>query len=218
VAGEPVEKAPQAHIEFLWARQQGNLALARQPTLGFVQDGKHDHQVCAAALPAYTKMKGIVIEAVDAAGTVISRQTHDDFTGEKLCYNADLGAEGVPGKWTYRVYFNGEATPAGSATIEVARTLESAPFYAPSSRPYVLGRPNADQSIPPEKFQGRLVWIMHVNAAGKVTSVDIEVAEGVGEQMKERAIEAGFLSLFPPDPSRGPEGITYRRELTFRPD
>ncbi|HBK45571.1 MAG TPA: hypothetical protein DDZ67_03890 [Xanthomonadaceae bacterium] len=59
---------------------------------------------------------------------------------------------------------------------------------------------------------------MHVDADGKVTQVEIEQAEGVGERMRERALAAGYLSLFPPDPSRGKEGITFRRELAFRPD
>ena len=59
---------------------------------------------------------------------------------------------------------------------------------------------------------------MHVNSAGVVTDVEIESAEGVGEKMKARGIAAGFLSLFPPDPSRGPQGITYRRVLNFQPD
>jgi len=53
---------------------------------------------------------------------------------------------------------------------------------------------------------------------GRVFRVDIEVAEGVGEQMKQRAIEAGYLSLFPPDASRGEQGLTFRREFRFSPD
>jgi hypothetical protein len=215
-AEESVTTTWQPYIEFLWSKTD-SFPLARQQTGYFVEDGKHDHQVCVASL-SNDRVRGLIIEAVDAAGTVISRQRDDGFTGVKRCYNAELGTDGVPGKWTYRVYFDGDVTPAGSDTVEVALTLEGAPLYVPSSKPYVLGRPDYDPTIPPEKFYGRLVWVMHVDATGKVTSVDIEVAEGVGEQMKERAIQAGLISLFPPDPSRGSEGITYRRELNFRPD
>ena len=215
-AALPVARAWTLYIEFLWEKSDSRLA--RLETLGFLLDGAHDHLVCVAAVGAGDRVEGLVIEAVDADGKVVGRQSHDEFTGEKHCYSANLDAAGAPGQWTFRVYSNGQDTPVGSRTVEVARTLQSAPFHAPSPQPYVLGRPNYDPSIPPEKFSGRLVWVMHVDADGKVTGVDIEVAEGVGVQMKERALAAGFMSLFPPDPSRGPEGITYRRELKFSPE
>ena len=74
----------QAEIEFLWSRQDGDFALARRPTLGFVQEGERDHLVCVVALPAGSGVKGVAIEALDAAGNVVSRQVHDDFTGKAL--------------------------------------------------------------------------------------------------------------------------------------
>lgn len=207
---------PEVYVEFLWSKRVS--PLARQQTLGFVMDGKNEHQVCVAVLSPGTQAKGLVMESIDAAGRVVSHQTHAEFSGEKRCYTAEFPGDAQPGTWTYQVYLDGRDTPAGAARIEVARSLEDAPFHAPSMIPYVLGRPNYDPSIPPEAFNGRLVWAMHVDAGGKVVKVDVEVAGGVGELMKERAIEAGFLFLFPPDPARGEGTEIYRRELNFRPD
>lgn len=207
-----------AGIEFLWAKTPAG-ALARQPTLGFVNDGGHDHQVCVFAMPGTATARSLAIEAADATGGLVWRTVDDGFDGTKRCFDAQLDGRGAPGRWTYRAYFDGEAEPAGSASIEVARTLEDAPFHAPSQTPYVLGRPNYDAAVSaPEDWRGRLVWLIHVDAAGAVTRVEVEVAEGVGERMRDRALAAGWLSRFPPDPSRGPEGFTYRRELKFSPD
>ncbi len=205
-----------AYVEFLWA-PAGEGAVARQETLGFVLDGEASHQVCVAVLGTSPPgIKGVRIEAVDAAGKLASSQTHDDFRGTKRCYPAALDKRGEPGKWTFNVYLQGEQV--ASRTIEVASKLKTALFYAPSAIPYVLGRPNYDATIAPGDFTGRLVWIMHIDATGTVTKVDIEAAEGVGVLMKERAIAAGYMSLFPPDPSRSGEAATYRRELVFKPD
>ncbi len=127
-----------------------------------------------------------------------------------------MDIRGNAGEWAFKVYLDGEL--AATKIIEVARRLETASFYAPSLNPYVLGRPNYDPSIPPSEFIGRLVWVMHVNESGTVIKVELEAAEGVGILMKEGAIAAGYMSLFPPDPSRTKEASTYRRELTFKPD
>jgi len=64
----------------------------------------------------------------------------------------------------------------------------------------------------------RLVWAMDVDPQGRVTRVEVEVAEGVGERLRERAIAAGYLTLFPPDPRRAARPLRWRRELSFAPD
>ncbi len=215
LAADEAPRATHAGIEFLWKLHPPE-AIARQPTLGFVADGRHEHAVCVFALPAEARPAGLVIEGVDPSGRVAVRREDAEFGGDKRCYRVDLD-DGAPGVWTWRAYLDGNPEPLGEARIEVAATLEQAAFHAPSSVPYVLGRPNYDASIPPEQFIGRLVWLIHVDPDGKVTNVEIEVAEGVGERMKDRAIAAGYLSLFPPDPARS-AGFTYRRELEFRPD
>lgn len=74
--------------------------------------------------------------------------------------------------WTNR------PAPAGERRIEVARDLESAAFHRPSLTPYVLGRPNYDAAIPPDQWTERLVWTMRVDALGRVTGVEVEIAEG----------------------------------------
>lgn len=215
-AGTAAAEEARAYIEFLWSPTPGD-ALARQQTLGFVREGSQQHQVCVAALGRSTNdVKSLRIEVSDASGTLVSSQIHDDFRGSKRCYPADLPMAASPGEWVFKVYL--DDVSAGSSSIEVANRLEDASFYQPSSTPYVLGRPNYDSSIPPEEFVGRLVWIMHVDEAGTVTGVEVEEAEGVGVQMMERAIEAGNISLFPPDPSRAQEPLKYRRELAFAPD
>ena len=215
-SAELTQAEPEAGIEFLWSKQPAD-SLARAPTLGFLIDGKAGHQVCVVGFPPDARIQGLVLEGVDAAGEVIVRKEDPDFKGNKLCYDAGLSGRGEAGRWMYRAYFNGATNPAGMGRIEVARSLDTAKFHEPSGIPYVLGRPNYDPAIPPEEFKGRIVWVMHVNQAGKVTGVEIEAAEGVGKLMQDRAIAAGKLSLFPPDPTR-PEDFTYRRELTFSPD
>ncbi|MBD9536023.1 hypothetical protein IB227_09230 [Stenotrophomonas sp. STM01] len=58
---------------------------------------------------------------------------------------------------------------------------------------------------------------MDVDPQGKVTHVEVEVAEGVGERLRDRAIAAGYLSLFPPDPRRAGTPLRWRRTLDFAP-
>jgi len=201
-------------LEFLWSRPSPD-SLARQETRGFLL-GNRDHQVCVAAInPPPGGITSLRIDAVDAAGKLVSRQDHDEFRGAKRCYDAELGTTGKPGEWTFNIYINDKL--AAARQIEVARSLEAAAFYAPSLTPYVLGRPNYDTTFDPNKFVGRLVWIMAIDKRGTVTKVHIESAEGVGALMQDRAIAAGYMSLFPPDPSRS-EGATYRRELSFDRD
>ena len=203
------------YVEFLWSPTPPE-ALARRQTLGFVLDGKQLHQVCVAALTSAAEDKILRIDVIDAASKLVSSQNHEDFRGPKRCYAAGLGAHGSTGEWTFNIYLDGALS--ATETIEVARTLEEAPFYQVSSIPYVLGRPNYDTKIPASEFIGRLVWVMHVNESGAVTHVEVEIEEGVGTLMRDRAIAAGYLSLFPPDPSRATEPLKYRRELKFRPD
>ncbi|MDR7193702.1 hypothetical protein [Luteimonas terrae] len=202
-------------IEFLWAPTPAD-ALARQPTRGFLLDGQHAHQICVVAIRAPHAYRELRIDVADADGRQVGSQQHDDFRSDKRCYPVALDPRGAPGSWTFTVFLDGAQRETGS--IEVARRLEEAAFYRPSGIPYVLGRPNYDASIPPDAFIGRLVWIMDVDTDGRVTDVKVENAEGVGERMRHRAIAAGWLSLFPPDPARAAEPLRYRRELTFATD
>lgn len=214
--GTASEEDLNTRIEFLWSPAPKG-AIARQETLGFVLNGNQHHQVCVAVLGSSpVEINVLRIEAIDALGQLVSRQDHEDFRGPKRCYEAGLNMNGNAGEWTFKAYLDGAL--AATRTIEVAKSLETASFYKPSSIPYVLGRPNYDPTIPPSEFLGRLVWVMHINESGAVTKVEVEVAEGVGILMKERAIAAGYMSLFPPDPSRAKQSSTYRRELTFKPD
>lgn len=215
VMGDASAGPDSTYVEFLWAPTPPD-AVARQQTLGFVIDGNQHHQICIAARAYSAKNKPLRIDVIDAAGQLVSSQSHNDFEGPKRCYEADLDPRADAGDWTFNIYL-GE-TLSATEKIEVAGSLEDASFYQPSSIPYVLGRPNYDPSIPPSDFIGRLVWTMRVNERGAVTDVAVEIAEGVGESMRHRAISAGYLSLFPPDPSRATEPLEYRRELNFRPD
>lgn len=211
----PAAQDERIFVEFLWAPTPDG-ALARQPTRGFLLDGRNAHQICAAAIHAPRAYRELRIDIADDTGRQVGSQRHEDFRGEKRCYTARLAPDGAPGLWTVAVFLDGEQRATG--TIQVARTLEQAPFHRPSGIPYVLGRPNYDASIPPEDFVGRLVWVMEVDVDGHVTDVQVELAEGVGERMRERALAAGRLSLFPPDPSRAAEPLRYRRELSFERD
>ncbi|HGK7305478.1 TPA: hypothetical protein ACJ509_003382 [Stenotrophomonas maltophilia] len=56
---------------------------------------------------------------------------------------------------------------------------------------------------------------MDVDAAGKVTDVEVETAEGIGERLRERALAAGWLTRFGPDPARAQTPLRWRRTLEF---
>ena len=155
------------------------------------------------------------LELRDADGTPVSLQRHDDYRGAKRCYRADLGSGGRPGDWTAHVVLGDGGS--NTATIRVDPRLEDAPLFQQRDVPYVAGRPNYDASIAPEQWAGRLVWAMDVDPQGKVTHVEVEVAEGVGERLRDRAIAAGYLSLFPPDPGRAATPLRWRRSLDFAP-
>ncbi len=115
--------------------------------------------------------------------------------------------------------------PCSVMTTTAAASAATGPTWAavagretgPRDVPYVAGRPNYDASIAPEQWGGRLVWAMDVDPQGKVTHVEVEVAEGVGERLRGRAIAAGYLSLFPPDPGRATTPLRWRRSLDFAP-
>jgi hypothetical protein len=205
------------YMEFLWKPIPAG-AIARQPTIGFLLDGKENHQVCVAvfkssASPPY-KLR---IDALDKDGGLIFSRADERFMGDKKCYSAiPHGSSVRPGVWTYKVYLNEKYVDENQ--IEVAQDIEKASFYSNPKVPYVLGRPNYDDSIPSSEWEGRLVWNIHVNARGDVTMVEVEVAEGVGKRIEDRAIAAGYMSLFPPDPSRGKEEFVYQRELKFALD
>lgn len=202
------------YIEFLWSRTPAD-ALARQQTRQFVMTGDHEHQICVAATAATGDVGGLQLELRDADGKPVSLQRHDDYRGAKRCYRADLGSGGRPGDWTAHVVLGDGGS--NTATIRVDPRLEDSPLFQQRDVPYVAGRPNYDASIAPEQWAGRLVWAMDVDPQGKVTHVEVEVAEGVGERLRDRAIAAGYLSLFPPDPGRAGTPLRWRRSLDFAP-
>src|SRR5690606_39238127 len=77
-----VPEARHAGLEFLWQLPAPD-SIARQPTLGFVVDGKHAHAVCVFTLPPDARPKGLVLEGADPTGKVVVRREEPDFDGEK---------------------------------------------------------------------------------------------------------------------------------------
>lgn len=205
------------YIEFLWSKPDAG-ALARQETRSFVLERGFNHQVCVAVIGSSGSRRSLILEAVNERGEAVSRQSDDQYRGRKRCYPAGLPEDGAPGTWSYRVYLDGDSTFAASRTVVVAKDLWTAKFNEPSLVPYVLGRPNYPDAVDRERFSGRLVWTMMVAASGKVMSVEIEEAEGIGEEMKEHALAAGYISLFPVDSRRPGGGIAYKRAMNFHPD
>jgi hypothetical protein len=212
---EAAGAASTAQIEFLWSSTP-NGALARAEAYGFVLEGNQDHRVCVVAFSQEHKTRPLRIEVIDASGALVDTQIHEDFTGPKQCYKAELGASEAVGEWTFNVYMNHKL--AASKAIEVARTLKDASFYSHPSRPYVLGRPNYDPMIPAGEYIGRIVWIMHVDETGKVDHAQVESTEGAGNRMRDRAVAAGLLTMFPPDPTRTSEPLKVRQEYLLRAD
>ncbi len=203
------------YIEFLWSKPPAD-SIARQQTRQFVVQGDHDHQICVAANAAPTDVGGLQLELLDADGRRVSLHRYDDYRGAKQCHRADLGEGGAAGEWTARALLGDGRTSA--ATIRVDPRLEDSPHYLERGIPYVAGRPNYDPSIPGPEWSGRLVWAMDVDPQGRVTHVEVEVAEGVGERIRDRAIAAGYLTLFPPDPARATTPLRWRRTLSFAPE
>lgn len=200
------------YIEFLWSKTPGG-ALARQETRQFVTEGEHDPQICVAANAAPTDVGGLTLELSDANGARVWQQTHADYRGSKRCYRVVLGHDAASGMWTAQVRLGDGRS--GSRQIRVDRRIEDSPYYQERSVPYVAGRPNYDASIPAAEWVGRVAWVMAVDPQGRVTEVEIESAEGVGERLRERAIAAGYLSLFPPDPERAIMPLRAQRSLSF---
>lgn len=201
------------YVEFLWQKTPEG-AIARQETRSFALDGRFDHQVCVAVTKAFD-VQGMTLQAVDQSGAIVVSRAHPDFNGRKKCFPADLPAAAAPGVWTYRVHLDGLDLSVAERTIDVFATVDELVSRTSAGMPYVLGRPNYDSSIPPADYVGELTWIMHVTRSGAVSQVDIESAEGIGVALQDRALAAGFLSLFPPDPARE-ENATFRRQMSFR--
>lgn len=202
----------QVYLEFLWEAVAPD-ALARSEAYGFTLEPVQDHRVCVVALTDWGQNDTLSMEISDASGQVVGRRVHDDFRGSKRCYKLALDSSGSVGTWTFKAYVN--EVLAGTKQIEVARTLDEAPFYTSGSSPYALGRPNYDASIPADEYIGRLVWVMQVGAAGAVIDVEVESAEGAGDRMRERAVAAGRLTRFPPDPSRAVRPFKVRQEYVL---
>lgn len=207
---------PDTYIEFLWSRTPAG-AMARQETRSFALDKRFDHQVCVAIMNAEITVTSMEVRAVDQTGRLVSSRTYHDVDGSKRCFSADLPTTGSAGKWTYSVRLNGQERVIGERSIDVFDTVEDLIAHTAPGLPYVLGRPNYDSSIPPDRYDGELVWIMHIKPDGTVSQVDIEEASGIGVQMRPKAVAAGLMSLFPPDQSRAPDA-TFRRHLSLRPD
>lgn len=214
-AAGPASAGNTAYIEFLW-KPAPEGALARAQAFGFVLDEGQDHRVCVAAIDFVARPGVLRIDVVDASGGTVHTQDHEHFTGTKECYPVHLPTSATPGEWRFNVYL--DDTLVATKTIEVSRTLEEASFHADPSRPYVLGRPNYDPDIPPGEYVGRLSWIMSVDPHGVVRHVEVEAAEGAGELMKDRAIAAGFLTVFPPNPSPAAKPFKVRQEYLLDTD
>lgn len=203
------------YIEFLWSKPPKD-SIARQETIQFLTQGKHDHQICVAANFSDTDVGGLSLDVLDASGKQVSHEDHPEYRGVKHCYLANLGSGGHWGMWTITAKLGDGRS--GSAEIRVDPRIEESPLFLDKNAPYIVGRPSYDRSIPPQQWQGRLVWAMTVDSRGKVTHVDVEIAEGVGERIKDRAIVAGYLTVFSPDPNRSTTPLIWRRELSFAPD
>jgi len=206
----------EAYVEFLWTKTPAG-ALARQETRSFALDGQFDHQVCVAILNADIVVKSIELRAIGPVGEQITSRKFNDADGSKRCVSAELPVGARPGTWTYEVRVNDQDRVLGSQTVKVFPTVDALIADVAPGMPYVLGRPNYDPSISPDQYDGELVWIMHIRQDGTVSAVDIDRAEGAGIAMRAKAVEAGLISLFPPDPTREPDA-TFRRHLSFRPD
>jgi hypothetical protein len=200
------------YIEFLWSKTpQG--ALARQETRQFLSEGEHDPQICVAANAAPTEVGGLQLELLDANGIRVWQQSYPDYRGSKRCYRAELDQRAASGMWTAQVWLGDGRS--GSRQIRVDRRIEDSPYYLERSVPYVAGRPNYDASIPSAEWVGHVAWLMKVDPQGRVTAVEIESAEGVGERLRDRVVAAGYLSLFPPDPERVSTPLRAQRSLSF---
>ena len=207
--------ADAAYIEFLWQPAPKG-ALARGEAFGFVMDPAQHHVVCVEAEDAVTGPSKLRIDVIDASGADVAAYGDGSFLGAKKCNPAKLPPTATPGEWTFNVYV--DDVLLGTKTIEVARTLDEAAFHSDPRRPYVLGRPNYDPSIPPDEYVGRLSWIMTVDPAGTVRHVDVEVAEGAGERMKARAVAAGMATMFPPNASPDAKPFKVRQEYLLDSD
>lgn len=205
-----------AYIEFLWTKTPAG-AIARQETRSFALDRRFDHQVCVAILNEDIAVSSMELRAIDQSGELVSSRTYRDVDGSKRCFSADLPTTAKAGAWTYKILLNDQEDVVGERKIDVFDTVDALIAHTAPGLPYVLGRPNYDSSIPPHRFDGELVWIMHINRDGTVSEVDIESASGIGIQMQPKAVAAGLMSLFPPDQSRDPHA-TFRRHLSLRPD
>ncbi|WP_349811868.1 hypothetical protein ABQ179_009740 [Xanthomonas dyei] len=203
------------YLEFLWEARPPH-SIARQQTNQFLTNGQHHHQVCVATDLADTDVGGLVLKAFDASGQEVSSHQYPDYRGAKQCYGADLGHGRAPGLWTFQAK-TGDGR-IGESTVQVHARLEDSPLSTDPGMPYVVGRPNYDASIPQSQWSGRLVWDMTVDAQGKVTAVSVSTAEGVGLKLRDRAIAAGYLSLFFPDKQRETTPLIWRRELLFAPE
>ncbi|MEG2804957.1 hypothetical protein [Stenotrophomonas sp.] len=208
-------EADALYIEFLWASPPAG-ALARQQTRQFVTEGAFAHQICVAAEARDKDVGGLTLDIADATGAPMSRHVFADYRGRKRCFPADLGHGGAPGLWRVGVAL-GDGRQA-EAMIRVDRRIEASPYLREPGIAYVYGRPNYDAGIPAEQWVGRVEWQMDVDAQGRVTHVQVVSAEGVGERLRERAIAAGYISLFPPDPARLTTPLQVRRSLSFAPE
>ncbi|WP_312707732.1 hypothetical protein [Stenotrophomonas sp.] len=204
--------AGDVYVELLWAPTPAD-AIARSVAYQFVADGQHDHRICVAAGGEDADVGGLELTIRDAKGVRISHVRHAGFRGRKTCFPADIGAAGAAGMWTVDATLGDGRT--GRADVRVDHRLEDSPLYLGHDGPYVAGRPNYDPSVPAAAWVGKLVWATDVDAEGRVTHVEVEMAEGVGERLRARALAAGWLNRFGPDPARATQPLRWRRTLEF---
>lgn len=214
-AASAQEAQESVYIEFLWSKPPKE-SLARQETRQFITQGANTQQICVAASRDDTDVGGLSLDVRDASGKLISHEEHPDYRGIKRCFPARLATEATWGMWTVEAKL-GDGRSA-SKKIRVDPRIEDSPLFLDKGAPYVIGRPNYDASIPDDQWEGKLVWAMTVDPQGQVTHVEVEVAEGVGAKIKDRAIQAGYMTLFSPDQDRAAKPLIWRRTLEFAPD
>ncbi len=203
------------YVEFLWSGSDGG-QVARAEANVFLKDLDHDHEICLKwPEGATTRQIHLRIDAIDAAGMLISSSDYPRGIASVQCHRVDLGEDSASGLWKFQVYV--DESQRTDKEIFVADTIEEAATFLSTQGPFVVGRPNYDESIDPADFFGHVVWEMQVNKEGAVIEAEVIDAVGAGLKMSERALEAAYLYKFFPDPARGDRGVRFRQRYELKP-
>lgn len=196
------------YVEFLWnAPPKG--ASARAEALVLVKTRGQSHRICVVA-PVLVPSATLRIEAEDSKGALVSVREYPGYDGKKRCYAPALTESGSPGNWVFRFYVDGVLV--GKKSIEVAERLAEARQFSMPGAVLILGRPNYNPEIPANAYTGQIVWEMIHDRRGIVREVRVTSAVGAGEQMRERALAAGYLSRFAPIAAEAGEWRTVSQQ------